>query len=136
MMVTIQATISADTNKTWDFYTKPEHIIHWNFASDDWCCPTASNDMQVGGKYHARMEAKDGSFGFDFQAIYTDIKIGKEFSYRMLDDRETKVQFSETKNGTEIVVTFAPENENPIEMQRDGWQAILDNFKKYVASTK
>jgi uncharacterized protein YndB with AHSA1/START domain len=83
--ITVQATISADRKKVWEFYTKPEHITKWNFASDDWFCPSATNDMRVGGKYSARMEAKDGSFGFDFEAIYDEITAGEKFSYTMLD---------------------------------------------------
>lgn len=136
MKITIQTIINADSKKVWDFYTQPEHITKWNFASPDWQCPSASNDMKVGGKYQARMEAKDGSFGFDFEAVYNEIIEGEEFTYTMPDAREVNVQFQKAENGTELIITFDPEKENSIDMQRAGWQSILDNFKKYVESNK
>jgi uncharacterized protein YndB with AHSA1/START domain len=132
--ITINATVSADRQKVWDYYTQPEHIINWNFASDDWQCPSASNDMRVGGKYSARMEAKDGSFGFDFEAIYDDILSGESFIYTMTDGRQVNVSLESRGNQTDITVTFDAETQNSIELQRNGWQAILDNFKKYVES--
>lgn len=132
--ITIQALVSADKQKTWTYYTDPKHIINWNFASDDWQCPTASNDMRIGGKYSARMEAKDGSFGFDFEAIYNEIKEGQNFTYAMPDDRQINVFFESLGNQTEITITFDAETENSVEMQKKGWQAILNNFKKYVES--
>lgn len=129
--ITIRATILADNQKVWDFYTQPEHITKWNFADPSWHCPTAQNDMQVGGKYSARMEAKDGSFGFDFVAIYTEIIIEQQFSYEF-GGRKATVMFNTVNNKTEIIIDFDAENENPIEMQKDGWQAILNNFKLYT----
>ena len=129
--ITVQTTVNADGKKVWDFYNDPKHIIHWNFADPSWHCPSAENDMRVGGTYKARMEAKDGSFGFDFETIYTEIQDGKQFSTEF-GGRTAKVQFNDLGNQTEVVITFDPENENPVEMQRAGWQAILDNFKKYV----
>lgn len=129
--IVVEATINADTKKVWDYYTNPKHIIHWNFADPSWHCPSAENDMRVGGTYKARMEAKDGSFGFDFEVVYTDISEGKEFSYEF-GGRTATVQFKDLGNQTEIVVSFDPENENPIEMQKGGWQAILNNFKNYT----
>lgn len=129
--IKVQATISADKQKVWDYYTKPEHITKWNFASDDWCCPSASNDLKVGGQYLARMEAKDGSFGFDFDATYTQINEGKSFSY-VFGGRYATLEFNEQEEQTEVSITFDPETENSIELQRQGWQAILDNFKKYT----
>lgn len=129
--IKVQATISADKQKVWDYYTKPEHITKWNFASDDWCCPSASNDLKVGGQYLARMEAKDGSFGFDFDATYTEINEGKSFSY-VFGGRYATLEFNEQEEQTEVSITFDPETENSIELQRQGWQAILDNFKKYT----
>ncbi|HXU28041.1 MAG TPA: SRPBCC domain-containing protein, partial [Bacteroidia bacterium] len=99
-----------------------------------WCCPRAENNMQVGGKYCARMEAKDGSFGFDFEAIYTELVLGEKFTYEM-HDRAVSVSFKDLGGKTEVVVVFDAETENPIEMQRDGWQAILDNFKKYTEAS-
>lgn len=131
--ITIQATIVADIQKVWNYYTEPAHITQWNFATDDWQCPSASNDMKVGGKYIARMEAKDGSFGFDFEATYNDIKEKEYFLYTMPDNRTVAVTFKEiSDDATSIVIVFDAETINPIEMQRDGWQAILNNFKKYT----
>lgn len=129
----VSATINADTKKVWDFYTQPKHITKWNFADPSWHCPTATNDMNVGGRYVARMEAKDGSFGFDFNAVYTEINEGENFTYEF-GGRLAKVDFKETEGQTEVIVTFDPEAENSIELQRNGWQAILDNFKKYTES--
>lgn len=130
--ITIQSTISANRRKVWDYYTKPEHITKWNYATDDWQCPDASNDMRVGGKYTARMEAKDGNFGFDFEATYNEIVSGEKFTYTMPDNREVNVIFKQAGEKSEVIVTFDVEKENPVEMQRDGWQAILNNFKKYT----
>jgi uncharacterized protein YndB with AHSA1/START domain len=129
--ITVAATINAGIKKVWEYYTSPAHIINWNFADPTWHCPAAANDMQVGGTYKARMEAKDGSFGFDFEAVYTEIAEGKHFSYTF-GGRNATVQFNSLDNGTEVVVTFDPETENPIELQKNGWQAILNNFKTYT----
>lgn len=130
--ITVKALIKADKQKVWDFYTKPDHITKWNFAIDTWHCPSASNDMKVGGKYIARMEAKDGSFGFDFEAIYNDIIDGELFTYTMSDNRVATIKFSDISDKTEVTIVFDAESENPIEMQQQGWQLILDNFKKYT----
>ena len=132
--ITVQSTVSAETKKVWDFYTNPEHITKWNFASDDWHCPKAENDMRVGGRYNSRMEAKDGSWGFDFEAIYDEVVDQKTFTYTMRDGREATVDFEKNGSNTNVTITFDPESENPVEMQRDGWQAILNNFKKYAES--
>lgn len=129
--IKVTATINSDTKKVWDYYTQPEHIIKWNFADPSWHCPTATNDMNVGGRYVARMEAKDGSFGFEFDAVYTEINKGDSFTYD-LGGRLSTVDFKETNGQTEVTVTFDSETENSIELQRNGWQAILDNFKKYT----
>lgn len=129
--IKVTATINSDTKKVWDYYTQPEHIIKWNFADPSWHCPTATNDMNVGGRYVARMEAKDGSFGFEFDAVYTEINKGDSFTYD-LSGRLATVDFKETNGQTEVTVTFDSETENSIELQRNGWQAILDNFKKYT----
>lgn len=129
--ITITATVSADRQKTWNYYTQPEHITKWNFADPSWHCPAATNDMTVGGRYVARMEAKDGSFGFDFDAVYTKINHGESFTYEF-GGRLATVTFIEKNGQTEVTVTFDPETENPIELQRNGWQSILDNFKKYT----
>lgn len=132
--ITVTAVVSAKSNLVWNYYTQPEHIVKWNFASDDWQCPSASNDMKVGGLYKARMEAKDGSFGFDFEAIYDEINEGNSFTYTMLDGRKANVEFIERDGATEVNVTFDPEGTNSLDMQRQGWQTILDNFKKYAES--
>lgn len=129
--ITIRATVLADKQKVWDYYTQPEHITKWNFADPSWHCPSAKNDMNVGGRYVARMEAKDGSFGFDFDAVYTEINKGENFTYEF-GGRLATVDFKGTDGQTEVTVTFDPETENSIELQRNGWQAILDNFKKYT----
>lgn len=129
--ITIKATISADKQKTWDYYTQPEHITKWNFADPSWHCPTATNDMKISGRYVARMEAKDGSFGFDFDAVYKEINQKESFTYEF-GGRLATVEFKEANEHTEVNVTFDPETENSINLQRQGWQAILDNFKKYT----
>ena len=130
--ITIQAVVAADRQKVWNCYTQPEHITKWNFATDTWHCPAASNDMRVGGKYLARMEAKDGSFAFDFEAVYNEIVDGEKFTYTMPDNREIQVSFEQTDDKTLVIVTFDPENENPVDLQRSGWQSILDNYRKYA----
>ena len=129
--IKVNATITADKKKVWDYYTQPEHITKWNFADPSWHCPYSSNDMKIGGKYVARMEAKDGSFGFDFEATYIEIKEGVAFQYEF-GGRYAKVEFMAKNDQTEVTITFDPETENAIELQRQGWQSILDNFKKYT----
>lgn len=130
--ISVQANVMADAKKVWDYYTNPKHITQWNFASPDWQCPKAENDLRVGGKYSARMEAKDGSWGFDFEATYTEVVNQKTFTYVLGDGRSATVDFETLGNQTNVNVTFDAETENSEEMQRGGWQAILDNFKKYA----
>lgn len=130
--IRITASINADVKKTWDYYTNPEHIVKWNFADPSWQCPSATNDMKAGGKYSARMEAKDGSFGFDFEATYDEVNDGKGFTYTMPDGRQVNVDFVDNGTQTNIDIVFDPEEQNSLEMQKAGWQAILDNFKKYA----
>lgn len=130
--ITVKVTISSDEIKVWDYYTAPEHITQWNFANDDWCCPSVNNELSVGGKYVARMEAKDGSFGFDFEAVYNEVSLGEKLKYTMSDGRQVTVLFRPLSDAVEVKVTFDADNENPLDMQEAGWQAILDNFKKYV----
>jgi uncharacterized protein YndB with AHSA1/START domain len=132
--IKIEAVISADAKKVWDYSSKPEHITKWNFASDDWHCPKAENDLRVGGKLKSRMEAKDGSFGFDFEAVYDEVIDGKKIAFTIADGRKVKTDFENLNGKTKVTTTFDAESENPVEMQRAGWQAILDNFKKYVES--
>ena len=129
--ITIEALINADRKTVWNKYTTPEHITQWNFAHPSWHCPAASNDMSIGGRYSARMEARDGSFGFDFEATYTDINPENSFTYEF-GGRLATISFAEQNSSTLLTITFDPETENPLDMQRDGWQAILDNFKQYV----
>ena len=130
--ITIETIISADTKKVWDYYSAPKHITKWNFASDDWHCPNAENDLKVGGKFKSRMEAKDGSFGFDFEGVYDEVVDHKKIAYTMPDSRQVITNFENLGDKTKVTTIFDAENENPVEMQRDGWQSILDNFKKYV----
>ncbi len=131
--ITVETTISAPVKKVWDFWTSPEHITKWNSASEDWHTPRAENDLRPGGKFLARMEAKDGSVGFDFEGVYDEVEENALISYTMEDGRKVKIVFTKTgDNETKVVETFDPENTNSLEMQRTGWQAILDNFRKYV----
>jgi len=130
--ITVTATINAPVEKAWNYWTSPKHITQWYNASDDWHAPRAENDLQVTGKFTTRMEAKDGSFGFDFNGIYDEIKTNELISYTIEGGRKVSITFSENGNETIVTETFEAENENPIDMQRAGWQAILDNFKKYV----
>lgn len=130
--ITVSAEIIADIKKVWDYYSKPEHITKWNYASDDWHCPKAENDLRVGGKMNSRMEAKDGSFGFDFEAIYDEVVNHKKIIYTMLDGRMAAADFESSGSKTKVTIVFDAETENSIDLQRNGWQAILDNFKKYV----
>ncbi len=134
--ITIRATIEKPVAQVWESYTSPEHITQWNFASDDWKCPEARNDLRVGGKYFARMEAKDGSYGFDFEATYTEVVMGQRFAYVLDDGREVTVSFeSVSDQKTKVTIVFDAEEENSIEMQREGWQAILDTFKHYTETS-
>lgn len=132
--IKVDAAINADIKKVWDYYTNPVHIVNWNFADPSWHCPSAVNDMKTGGTYKARMEAKDGSFGFDFEAIYTEIIDGKEFTYEF-GGRSATVKFEHSNNQTKVSVEFDPENENSLEMQKNGWQSILNNFKSYTENS-
>ncbi len=132
--ITIDTHITTNLDKVWDFYTKPEHITQWNFADDSWHCPSAKNDLRKGGKYFARMEAKDGSFGFDFEAVYNEVIPKKKIGYTLEDGRKTVILFEESNKETKVTITFDAEKENPIDMQKNGWQAILNNFKKYTES--
>lgn len=130
--INVSTTVNTSTDKVWDCYTNPEHITKWNFADPSWHCPSATNDMQIGGKYTARMEAKDGSFGFDLEAFYSELNLGNHFTYVMPNGREIKVVFINENGVTEVHITFDGDDENPIDMQKAGWQAILNNFKAYV----
>ncbi len=132
--ITIQANINLPREKVWELWTLPEHITNWNFASDDWHTPTAENDLKVGGRFVSRMEAKDGSFGFDFGGVYEEVRENEYLASKLDDDRKMSVTFLADGNKTQVIETFQAENTNPIELQRNGWQAILNNFKKYAES--
>jgi|SRR6185503_1738260 len=133
-VITVAATVNAPVEKVWKLWTTPEDIIHWNNASPDWHTPSAENDLRKGGKFSYRMEAKDGSFGFDFGGVYDEVIENKLIKYTLGDNRKVEVLFSSNSDATTVTENFEPENENPIEMQRGGWQAILDNFKNYAES--
>lgn len=130
--VTISAVVNAPVDKVWAAWTTPADIINWNNASPDWHTPRAENDLRVGGSFTSRMEAKDGSFGFDFGGVYDEVETHKVIAYTMSDNRKVRVLFDSNGVQTTVTETFDAENQNPVEMQRAGWQAILDNFKKYT----
>jgi uncharacterized protein YndB with AHSA1/START domain len=130
--VTVETSVKAPIEKAWKYWSKPEHIVNWNNASDDWHTPKAENDLRTGGKFSSRMEARDGSQGFDFGGVYDNVETNKLIEYSMGDGRKVKVIFSEDGDQTQITETFEVENTHPIQMQKEGWQAILDNFKKYI----
>jgi len=130
--VTINADINAPVSKVWELWNTPEHVMQWNNASPDWHSPKAENDLREGGKFNYRMEAKDGSFGFDFWGIYDKIVSNELLEYTLGDGRKVSITFRSNGDRTEIEETFDAENQNPVDMQRTGWQAILDNFKKYA----
>ena len=133
-VITVENTVNAPVEKVWEFWTSPEHIIKWNNASDDWHTPRATNDLRVGGKFLSRMESKDGSMGFDFNGVYSEVKEHQLIAYTIEGGRKVRISFSAEEDGTKVVESFEAENENSTELQRGGWQAILDNFKKYVES--
>jgi uncharacterized protein YndB with AHSA1/START domain len=126
--------VAAPVEKVWQYWTQPAHITQWNFASDDWQCPRATNDLRPGGHMNVRMEAKDGSFGFDFEATYTEVITHKRIAYTMSDGRRAVTDFEAAGGNTNVTTTFDAESENPVDMQKDGWQAILNNFKRYTES--
>lgn len=133
--VTVETTAPASVDAVWEAYTSPERIKQWNFASDDWHCPAASVDLREGGTFTARMEAKDGSMGFDFTGTYTKIIENKRIEY-VFGEREAVVDFVPEGNRTRVRVSFVPETTFPVEQQRGGWQAILDNLAKHVGSRR
>ena len=130
--ILIETTILAPVEVVWQFFTDPEHVVNWNNASPDWHTPEAKNDLVVGGKFSYTMSAKDGSFSFDFWGIYDVIIENQLLKYTLGDGRKVSIEFSSVADDTNIVETFEAESENPIDLQKAGWQAILDNFKKYV----
>ena len=131
MKISVSIEINAPIAKAWDAYTSPEAINQWNFASDDWQCRDARVDLRVGGSFSSHMEAKDGSFGFDFEGTYTNIIEHQLLEYSF-GDRSAKVLFEQVGENSKVTVEFDTEDENPADMQREGWQAILNNYAKYV----
>lgn len=134
MEISIETEVEAPLSTVWHAWVTPEDIIHWNFAIDDWCCPSAEIDLEAGGKFCYRMEAKDGSVGFDFEGEFTEIDVHKAIRFQLGDVREVTVEFIETDTGVRVVETFDAEDENSAEQQRLGWLGILNNFKKHVES--
>ncbi len=130
--ITVEAIVNAPIEKVWKLWNGPEHITKWCTASDDWHTPKATNDLREGGKASATMAAKDGSFSFDFEYTYTKIKTNELIEYTIADGRKVWINFTTEGDKVNVVETFEAESENPIEMQQGGWQAILNNFKKYV----
>ena len=132
--ITVETTVNAPVEKVWKSWNEPQHIKNWCAASEDWHAPKSENDLRTGGTFSTRMEAKDGSFGFDFGGVYDNVKKNELIEYTMGDGRKVKVIFFPSGDQTKIVETFDAEATNSVEMQRGGWQAILDNFKKYTES--
>jgi len=130
--ITVQALIKAPVEKVWTYWNEPEHITKWSFASEDWHAPSAKNDLRPGGKLVVRMEAKNGSAGFDFAATYDVVKEHEEIAYTLDDGRKVNITFTPQGNETKVVETFDAEGTYPLEYQQAGWQAILDNFKRYT----
>jgi uncharacterized protein YndB with AHSA1/START domain len=130
--IKIEALISAPVVKVWELYTQPEHIMNWNFAHESWHCPRAENDLRPGGRLNWRMEARDGSFGFDFGGEYNEVVEYKRIVYTLGDGRRVETDFADVGDKTQVMTVFEAESENPVKMQKGGWQAILNKFKKYV----
>jgi uncharacterized protein YndB with AHSA1/START domain len=133
-LITVQTTIKAPIDKVWKCWNTPEDIVKWNNASDDWHSPRAENDLHVGGKFNIRMEAKDGSMGFDFGGVYDKVIINEVIEYAMDDKRKVTINFIPLGNLTDVIETFEVETENSNDMQRNGWQTIMNNFKIYTES--
>ncbi len=130
--ITISVFINAPIEKVWNYYTNPVHIVNWNAASDDWHTTKATNDLRIGGSFLSTMEAKDGSFSFDFEGIYENVIPNQLIAYNLADNRNIQTIFINNGDSVQITTIFEAETENPIELQKGGWQAILDNFKKYT----
>lgn len=135
MKITVETTVAAPIEEVWRAYTTPADIMRWNAASDDWHTTAATVDLQVGGDFSSRMEAKDGSFGFDFAGTYTNI-VEHELIEYSFGDREARVEFDDGPEGVTVRVTFDSEPTHSVEQQRDGWQAILDNFRRHVEAER
>ena len=132
MKITVSAIINSPIIKVWQFFNEPQHITKWNQAADTWHCPVSENDLKLGGKFKHTMSAKDNSFSFDLEGVYTQVDLYKQIDYVLTDNRMVSVLFKEENNQTTVTEIFEAENENPIELQQEGWQAILNNFKNYT----
>lgn len=134
-MITVQNTINASIEKVWELWTATEHVMKWNNASEDWHTPFAENNLKVGGKFNYTMGSKDGTMRFDFEGIYTNVEYHSLIEYKLTDDRKAKITFENQEKGVVLTEEFDPETENAEALQQQGWQAILDNFKKYVENS-
>jgi uncharacterized protein YndB with AHSA1/START domain len=130
--ISVEAVINSSVEKVWDYWTIPNHITQWNNASEEWHTPYAENDLRVGGSFLSRMAAKNGSFSFDFGGKYDQVDLYKLIEYTLDDARKVIIHFEKIGNTTKVIEIFDAENENPIEIQKNGWQAILNNFKNYT----
>ncbi len=130
--ITISILVNKPVAHVWNIWTEPAHIMQWNAASDDWHCPKATNDLRTGGKFSSTMAARDGSFSFDFEGVYDDVQPHKRIAYTMADGRSCEIIFEKKAGGTLVTEAFDAEAQNPVEMQRGGWQAILDRFKAHA----
>lgn len=131
--ITVSTVVNAPVARAWEAFTQPEHITQWNFASSEWCCPTVTNDLRVGGEFTSRMEARDGSVGFDLTGVYTSVSPLEQFTHVLGDERRVTVSFEAiSSEQTRVTQVFDPETLNPEELQRGGWQAILGNYKQHV----
>ena|SRR6476469_5166383 len=130
--ITIETSVNAPIEKVWNYWTQPEHIMKWCQASEDWHAPHSENDLRNNGKFKTTMAAKDGSMAFDFEGTYTNVKEHERIEYTIADGRKVVITFQEEQNGVSINETFEAESQNPVEMQRSGWQSILNNFKYYT----
>ena len=133
--ITIKTVVNTSIERVWQYWTEPKHIKKWNNASEDWHTTVAENDLRAGGKFISRMEAKDGSFGFDFGGVYDEVKLYEVITYTLGDERKVSITFVDLNNKTEVTEVFEAESTNSMEMQQEGWQAILDNFKRYTEET-
>lgn len=136
MKITVETVVNADLNQVWDAWNNPTDIKQWNSAQDDWHTTRSSVDLREGGTFQSRMEAKDGSQGFDFEGTFTRIEPRRAIEYRMSDGREVTVEFIDRPEGVLVKETFDAETEHPPELQRTGWQAILDNFRRHVEAKR
>jgi uncharacterized protein YndB with AHSA1/START domain len=132
--ITVEVTVNAPIEKVWKLWNEPNHITQWAFASPEWHAPRAENDLRPGGAFSSRMEAKDGSMGFDFAGVYDEVRRNEYISYTLGDGRKVEITFTSQGGQTRVVETFEAENTNPVDMQKAGWQAIMDNFKTYAES--